>query len=434
MSASDKPALLGGPPVNDRPLPSYNTIGQEEKRAVMEVLDTGVLSGFVAAPIPEFHGGPKVRELEAAFCRKFGAKHAVAVNSATSGLYGMLMAMDVGPGDEVVVPPYTMHATASMVLQTGAVPVFADIEDETFGLDPVSVEANLTPYTKGILAVNLFGHPARLEALKDLADQRGLFLLEDNAQAPGALVEGRYTGTVGRAGVFSLNRHKTIQCGEGGVVITDDERVAAKMELVRNHGEAVVADLGITDIANTMGQNLRLGEMEAAVGICQLEKLDGLNAARVRLADRLTEGLADVPGLSPPLTRPNCSHVYYFYVMRYDASITGLSRDLFARAVTAEGYYLRSGYLRPLHLEPLFRQKICFGPGGFPFTANHRNQDLVYGPGLCPTCERLQDEEIVLTNLIYPPLTEADMDGFVAAVKKVLAAASDLRSMNGAAT
>lgn len=416
-----KPAILGGEPENKQIFPAYNTIGQEEKDAVIEVLESGELSGFVAAPIPEFNGGPKVKALESAFCEYFNVKHAVAVNSATSGIYCMLMAMGVGPGDEVITSPYTMHATASSILQCGAVPIFADIEEDTFGLDPSSVEKNITSNTKGVLAVNIFGHPAKLTELQAIAKKHNLWLLEDNAQCPAGLCEKNiYTGKAGKAGVFSFNRHKTMQSGEGGVVITDDDDVATKMRLVRNHGEAVVDAMGIDDIVNTIGQNLRMTEMEAAVALCQFRKLDSLNDERIKLANYLTEGLKDVPGIIPPICRNDCKHVYYFYVIKYDEEITGLSREKFVKAINAEGYYLREGYLRPIYLEPIFTKKICFGKDGFPFSANSRNDDLIYEKGLCPTCERLNDNEIMLTNIIYPPLTKDDMAGFVRSIKKVL--------------
>ena len=423
----NKPAILGGEPVNTKEFPPYNTIGDEEKMAVMEVLESGELSGFVAAAIPEFYGGPKVKALEQAFCDYFGSKHAVAVNSATSGIYCMLMAMGIGPGDEVITSPYTMHATASSILQCGAVPIFADIEEDTFGLNPASVEDNITDNTRGILAVNIFGHAAQLDNLQEIAERNNIWLLEDNAQSPGGYTEyNQYTGTVGKAGVFSFNRHKTMQSGEGGVVITDDDSVAQKMRLVRNHGEAVVDQMGIENIVNTIGQNLRMTEMEAAVALCQFHKLDELNASRIKLAERLTDGLCEITGITPPIVRDNCKHVYYFYVMKYDSTVTGLSRDKFVKAVNAEGYYIREGYLRPIYLEPMFINKLCFGKDGYPFTVNKRNNEIIYARGLCPVCERLNDAEVVLTNIIYPPLTEQDMDGFITAIKKVISYSAEI--------
>lgn len=420
MSNNETLALLGGLPVRSEPLPHYNTIGEAEKAEVMRVLDSGELSGFIAYDGKEFYGGPQVQALEKAFCDYFDSPYAVSVNSATSGLHVALASMDIGPGDEVIVPPYTMSASATCVLFTGAVPIFADIEDETFGLDPKEVEKNITPYTKGIVAVNLFGHPARLMELRELADKHGLFLIEDNAQAPAAKCDGEYTGTIGDAGVFSFNRHKTMQSGEGGMVLCKDEKRVLKMQLVRNHGEVVVGAKGVTDIVNTPGLNYRMSEMEAAVARHQFAKIDDLNAVRVKLADRITKNLEGVDGISAPIVRDNCTHAYYFYVMKYDEDVVGIPRKLFMEAVNAEGFTLRAGYVKPLYKEPLYKNKICFGKDGYPFTANPRNDEIEYKDGLCPVVERLNDEEIILTNIIYPPLTESDMDAFTDALKKVI--------------
>jgi len=423
-------ALLGGTPINTTPPPPYNTIGEEEKRAVMEVLDSGELSGFVASPGDAFWGGRKVRELEAVFCTYFDMPHALAVNSATSALHCAVAALGAGPGDEVIVTPYTMSASATAILMTGAVPVFADIDPDTFCLTPESVQAQITPYTKGIMAVNLFGHPADLPHLRRIADDHGLFLIEDNAQAPGAMCADRLAGTYGDASVFSFNRHKTMQSGEGGVMLARNEDIALRAALVRNHGEAVVGPMGIDNIVNTVGLNYRMTEMEAAVAVCQFAKLDALNARRVEMADRLTLGLSALPGITPPQTKAGCSHAYYFYVMKYDEDVTGIRRDLFVRAVAAEGVALRAGYVTPLYLEPVYQQRLCFGPDGFPFNANPRGEQLSYQLGICPVTERLQDRELMLTNIIYPPLGLDDMDVFVEACAKVLANGPALLAAN----
>ncbi len=427
--SKDTLALLGGTPVNDRPQPRYNTIGDAEKAAVMAVLDSGELSGFVAAPGDWFFGGQRVRALEEAFRSHFGVKHAVAVNSATSGLHAALMAMDLGPGDEVIVSPYTMHASATMIVMCGAVPIFADIEDETFCIDPGAVEALITPRTRGVVAVNIFGHPAALDPLRAICDRHGLFLLEDNAQAPDATYFGRKTATIGDAGVFSFNRHKTMQCGEGGVIITNDDRIARKAALFRNHGETVVEAWGETDLVNTLGVNYRMGEMEAAVAGVQFARLPELNAKRIALCDRLTANLASVPGITAPKVADGCSHVYYFYVMKYDERATGIPRDLFAKAFQAEGFPIRAGYLKPLYLEPMYQKKVGIGRHGFPWTANPSNAEISYARGICPTVERLQDSEILLTAYMHPPLTVDDMDRYAEAMRKVIANADALRAM-----
>lgn len=416
----DSLAILGGTPCTARPFQFNNSIGAEEKQAVMRVMENGELSGFIASPGEPFWGGEEVRGLQSEFKSHFGVEHALAFNSATSALHASVSAMGVGPGDEVITSPYTMSATATAILMTGAVPIFADIESDTFGLDPKSVQDRLSANTKGILAVNIFGHAARLDALREIADGAGLFLVEDNSQAPNAIFKGQKTGTIGDAGIFSFNRHKVMQSGEGGVLITNDKKIALKAALLRNHGECVVEAMGVEDIVNTVGLNYRMTELEAAVAREQFRKLPALNDARILLANRLSAGLSEIDAITPPHVSENSVHVYYMYCMRYDAKIAGIPRSLFVKAVESEGFFLRAGYIKPVYLEPLFQQKICFGADGFPFSANARNGELDYSPGLCPTCERLQDEELMMTPIIQPPQTERDIDLFVEACKKVL--------------
>ena len=218
-------ALLGGDPMKPNPLPKYNTIGKDEKKAVMKVLDTGELSGFIASNGKEFFGGTEVQSFEEEFSTFFSTKFSISANSATTALHSAICALGVEPGDEVIVPPYTMSASATCVLFAGGTPVFSDIDDEIFCIDPKFVEPLITKNTKGIVAVNLFGHPAKLFELRKLADKYGLFLLEDNAQDLG--IDKKFTGTIGDIGVFSFNRHKTIQSGEGGVAICNNESCIA---------------------------------------------------------------------------------------------------------------------------------------------------------------------------------------------------------------
>jgi len=420
MGDSETLALLGGQPLNRKPFQFNNSIGAEERRAVLEVLDRGELSGFIASPGEPFWGGVAVRELQRLFCEHYGVRHAVAVNSATSGLLCALSATGIGPGDEVITSPYTMSATSTVALMLGAVPVFADIEAESFGLDPASVEANITPHTRAIIAVNIFGHPARLRELRAIADRHGLYLIEDNAQAPDAMHQGAYAGTIGHLGVFSFNRHKVMQSGEGGVVVTNDDKLFEKAALMRNHGEAVVEAMGISDLVNTIGLNLRMTELEAAVAIEQFKKLPRLNAERLALADRLSQNLAAIDGITAPRTMQGDRHVYYLYAMKYDAARTGLPRDLFVKAMLAEGFFIRAGYLKPTYLYPAYQKRIAIGNKGFPFTANPRHQNLSYAEGLCPTCERLENSELMITGIMQPPQTLEDMDLYIEGMRKIL--------------
>ncbi|MBM3596226.1 MAG: hypothetical protein FJX31_10765, partial [Alphaproteobacteria bacterium] len=236
-----KLAVHGGPPAVDRPLSPDSTIGQDEFDAVRRVFQRGSLSGFYGSWGEEFLGGTEVKDFEKAWGERFNVPHVVSVNSATSGLFAAMGALGISPGDEVIVPPYTMSATVMAPLIYGGIPVFVDIEPETFCLDIDKVVAAITPRTKAIIAVNLFGHPARLRELAALARSRGIALVEDNSQGPLATEDGAFAGTVGDIGVFSLNYHKHIHTGEGGMCATRDAALALRLQAIRNHAENIVA-------------------------------------------------------------------------------------------------------------------------------------------------------------------------------------------------
>ncbi|MFZ5993904.1 MAG: DegT/DnrJ/EryC1/StrS family aminotransferase [Thermodesulfobacteriota bacterium] len=429
----EKLALLGGNPVRRNSYSVHTTmIDSSEEEEVLAVLRSGHLSGFSARPGERFLGGPNVRRLEKDFAEYFGVDYAISFNSATSGLHSAISAAQIGPGDEVIVPPTTMSATASCVLMQNAIPVFADIEDETFGLDPDSVEAAITPYTKAILTVNLFGHPSRLEELKSIADRHNLLLIEDNAQSPGAKCDGRLAGTFGEMGVQSLNYHKTIQTGEGGVVLTNSKRTAEHLHLVRNHGEVVVGhsdQYSDIDLTNLLGWNYRLSEIQAAIGIHQLRKLDGLNELRIRLADLLSEELRDYDFLASPIVRPNCSHVYYLYPLRFFRERIGISREIFVKAMIAEGISISQGYVRPIYLEPMYQKRIAYGTRGCPFRCPWYKGMTSYETGLCPTAERLHFQEIIVTDICKYPNTKKEVEEFVYAVQKISHNLFELRKL-----
>lgn len=412
-------AIDGGSPIRRRPFPEYRTIGEEEKRAVMAVLDSGVLSQFVGVWGPDFYGGPRVRALETAWAEYFGARHAVSMNSATSGLYAAVGAAGVGPGDEVIVSPYTMSASAAAALVYGAIPVFADIEPATFCLDPASVRALITSRTKAIIAVDLFGHPAAWDELRQLVRGTDIVLIEDAAQAPGARDRGRWAGTLGDIGVYSLNYHKTIHSGEGGVVVTDDSRLAERLQLIRNHGEAVVKAKGETDLVNLVGFNYRMTEIEAAIALEQLKKLEDLVVPRVRAADYLTAKLAGAPGITPPAVRPDVRHGYYVYALKFDAAAAGMSRGRFAEALRAEGIPVNVGYVEPLYRQPMYRAGIAFGAAGFPFRQAGRER-VEYPDGLCPVAERMHEQELLYFTVCHAQIEKADLDDVVAGIAKVL--------------
>ncbi len=401
-------------------LPKYNTIGKQEIDAVNQILRKGEISGFVASAGSAFHGGNWVKKLEKLFCKKFNTKYAISVNSATSGLYAALMAQKLEPGDEVITSPYTMHATASSILQCNAIPIFADIEDKTFGIDPKAVEKKITKKTKGILCVNIFGHTCNLDDLRRIANKYKLFLIEDNSQAPGAKdKKGNFAGTIGDASIISLNRHKTIQSGEGGVILTNNKKIYDSCCLVRNHGEAVVRSYKIKDIRNTIGQNLRLTEIQAAIGYYQLKKLDKLNRERIRRANYLNKLFKDTSCLVTPFKYKKSKHVYYFYVMKFNANNSKISRNELVKKVNKLGYNLRAGYIDPIYLEPIFQKQICFGSNHFPFSLNKRINKNYYKKGLCPNCENI-NSKVLLTNMLNPEIPMKELKKFANVVIKLV--------------
>jgi len=419
-------AIDGGWPVLGEPLPPDTTIGAPELAAVQRVFERGSLSGFYGTWGDEFLGGTEVKAFEAAWAERFDVPYAVSVNSATSGLNAAMGALGIGPGDEVIVPPYTMSATAMAPLVYGGIPVFADVDADTFCLDVASVRANLTPKTKAIIVVNIMGHPGPLAELMALAAEHGLKVVEDNAQGPLATENGRYAGTIADIGVFSLNYHKHIHTGEGGMCVTRDPELALRMQAIRNHAENILEPAGIADPANMLGFNYRMTEMSAAVGLAQLDRIEEEVSRRQRLAERLSEGVQGLEGLTPPMVRAGCRHVYYIWGLKVDAAALGVSRAAFSKALAAEGFPHFTGYVRPLYLLPMFQKRIAIGSDGWPFSLSNRT----YPKGLCPVAERLYEDEMICFETCAFRVDDAAADKLVEAVRKVHAGRHKLAELD----
>ena len=404
MSSISQPrlAVFGGPKAVPLEFKPYVSVGPREAAAVQRVMQSGTLSAFYGLWCDQFFGGPEVKAFEKAWSERFGVRNTVSVNSATSGLIAAMGAVGVTPGSEVIVPPYTMSATAVAPLFYGGIPVFVDNEPDTFNLDIAAVRKAITPKTKAILAVNLFGHPAHLKELRALADANGIKLVEDNAQSVLTKEHGRYAGTIGHIGVFSLNYHKHIHTGEGGMCTTDDDDLARRMQMIRNHAENSVEPLGYDDPTNLVGQNYRMSELHAAIGIEQLAQIDEHVGKRQKIGQRLSEAASGLEGLTPPLVREGCSHAYYVWSMKLDAAKLGVSRTVFAKALEAEGFPVSTGYVAPLYLLPLFQKRIAFGT--FPFNLTERT----YEKGMCPVTERMHYDELVCYE---PCVSDVDDDG-----------------------
>lgn len=344
------------------PLAPYNSLGMLksiELKNAEDVLRNRPLSGYLGG---ERHGGYWVERLEEEWCQTFDCNHAVAVNSATSGLLAACVAADIYAGDTVATTPFTMSATAAAPAFLGAKVEFADIDLSTYCIDPEKIDNE----PRAIIATNLFGHPAPLGRLWN----KKTFLIEDNAQAPFAMEGGRYTGTIGNVGVFSLNVHKHFQCGEGGICVTPNNTIADRMRMFRNHGEMSGRGIGL---------NLRMTEVTAAIACAQLARGKALVQQRVEIAEAILDQISNVPGLFLPITKPGCRHVYYCLAFYVDSF-----RDWFVDALVAEGVPLQKGYVKPLYHLPAFRQSF----------------------GSCPNAEKAHSHIAIYENCAWTPTSE----------------------------
>ena len=317
------------------------SVGDLEREAILACFDDGQLSG----------NSPIVGRFEAAFAAHLGVEHAIAVSSGTAALQVVMAALDLQPGDEVVVPSFSFAPCADMVVRAGGVPVFADCEAETFNAGPAEVEAVLTPATRAVLAVHMYGHPCDLEGLQALCDERALVLIEDSAQGLGASVGDKAVGGFGAWACFSFYANKLLTTGEGGMVVTSDASRAARIRSLRNHGIAKGPAYWHTEC----GYNVRMPALCAALGLAQLDRIEGFLALRAQQARVYRDRLAEVRGLQLARTRPWCSrHAHWAHTVvvderQFGVDGSGLARHLSDRAIGTRGFYT------PLHLHPAYR-------------------------------------------------------------------------------
>lgn len=408
----EKLAINGGKKVREKDFGYIAPIGNEEFDAVTEVLKSKRLSGFYR----DFRGGDRVQKFEDDFARYIGTKHAIAVNSGTSALHVAIGGFGIGPGDEVIVPPYTFTATASSILMNNAIPVFADIDSGTYCINTQKIRAAITRKTKAIIPVHMYGKVVDMDEIMAIAEEYGLKIIEDACQAPGCVYKKRRVGSIGHAGVFSFVETKNIVIGEGGMVTTDDDDVAQRCRLIRNHGEVWTKGKPRQYLSNLLGYNFRMTEIEAALGIEQLKKLEYLNSIRQKNAAFLEKGLKEFKAIKIPAYHDG--EIAHVFPMLFDEKTAGISKERFMEAVNAEGVPLVPGYPHPLYKNPIFQEKIAYGDAGCPYACSFYGQEIDYKTVRCEAGEDICRRVMCLQQIHYPYGIE-DMKDIVKVFSKV---------------
>ena len=324
-------------------------IGDRERELVDEVLRSRQLSL-----------GPTVTRFEQMWADRLGTKHAVACSSGTAGLHCCLHALGIGPGDEVITSSFSFVASANVILYTGATPVFAEVDPLTFNMDPAAVEAAITPRTKAILIVDIFGYPAEVPALVEIAERHGLGIVEDACQSIDGDYNGKKLGTFGHPAVYGFYANKQLTTAEGGVILTDSDELYVQLKSLTNQGRS---DDGAWLVHSRLGFNYRLSDVHAAIGIAQIERLDWMQDARARIAGMYQERMARIDGVTPMYEGPQ-RRSWFVYAPRLDAD---LDRDRIIGRLEAEGVSAKP-YLPCIHLQPYYREAHGHAPGELPIT------------------------------------------------------------------
>lgn len=408
---SEKLAMLGGRPVRTAPWPKWPLFSEQDVADVGAVLRDGRLTSIT---------GPKVKEFEEAFAAKFAARFALATCNGVTAIHLALAALGIGPGDEVIVPAHTFIGTAVPVLMANAIPVFVDVDLDTFNIDAGQIEAAITDRTKAIVPVHLNGLAADMDAIMSLARKHKLFVMEDACQSHGGLYKGRVTGTMGQIGCFSFFEDKVITTGEGGMLITDDPQLYEKARCLRSYGEELVTSIGERKYEHVaLGFNYRMGALNAALGLNQLTRLEDMVEKRNRNARYLREQLQGVAGILPPKEVPGCRHAYYKFVSRIDREVLDVDALTAVEAIKAEGVAATPRYPTPLPLQKVFREKIGYGGTDCPYSCHMYGREPAFLKGSWPVAERIGREAFVL--LVHPSIEEPDLDDAAQAVRKLAA-------------
>ena len=452
-------AILGGEPLRISPFASTPMIDNDELNLVNQLMRKGQFSKFVGSPLPgseellhkkssdleirnispNILGGEYVRKFEAEWSKITKADYCISVNSATSGLTTALLALGLDPGSEVITTPFSFSATCAAIVAANCVPIFCDIDPDTFCLSPKELKKIITNKTKCVMTVHWCGNAGDLCQIKTICDENNIFLVEDAAQAPSSFYKcskqcnnscknfesPRAIGTFGDIGVFSFNEPKNIMSGEGGLIVTNNEKIAAKCRLIRNHGEALVSDnYKDEELVNIIGYNFRMTELHAAIAYIQTKKHEKINKIRKENYIYLRNGIND--SFSDYLIPQDVTHIDSFFA--YTASFKWVSkkihRNIIAMALMAEGIPVFKGYHRLMCDHPMFKRKIAFGRNNFPWT-NHK---VNYNNSEVPNARRLVDSQFLgFLQMGYPNKKE-DMDDIINAFQKIISNIDKLKN------
>jgi dTDP-4-amino-4,6-dideoxygalactose transaminase len=342
-----------------------------------------------------------------------GCRFAVTFNSASSALHAAVVAVGVKPGEEVIVPPTTFTSTATCALMHNAIPVFCDVKNDTYCINPEKLSGVQSQLSKAIIPVHLFGHPCDMDEIVHFAKSNNLRIIEDCAQAPGAEYKGKKVGTIGDCGIFSFQESKNIMTGEGGMLITNNEEIANIARMVRNHGEVILPTMTKrTYHTEFLGWGYRMTELEAALGVAQLSKLNYLNNERIKLGKFLEQEINKIDGLQH-VKYSFVKHVYWMFGFSFNEDKIGIPRNLFCDALKAEGIPCSPGYVEPLYLNPLYQEKRAFAFKHYTGKAN-------YQKGICPVAENLHEKQLINTIICRPPAKIDDMQDVIDAIKKII--------------
>jgi dTDP-4-amino-4,6-dideoxygalactose transaminase len=425
-----KLAIHGGPPTVPQGLKKpWPEITAEDREAVLAVLERRILAGV---------HGPETTALEQEWAEFTGSRYALSFNSGTAALHSALFAAGVGPGDEVITSAFSFSGSFQPILQQNAIPVFVDIDPNTYNIDASRIEAKISDRTKALMPVHIHGLPADMDRVMALAEKHDLIVIEDACQAHGATYQGQIAGTIGAMGCFSLNVTKNLSGGEGGFLITDDEAVAERAKMMRTFGERVGEEKEKIRpyYSHVIGWNYRTQELPAAFARSQLRRMPHYNAIAQRNGRYLSQELGKIEGLIPPYVPPDRTTIYHKYRIRFDLEALGLTtptvnlRDRLLEALEAEGVEVTLWHVTPLTSFPIF-QKLDEGYGqGCPWSCPFYGREIQYKPEQYPEAIRLLETSLVVNSEPYPIYIQDMelMEYYVAAFQKVFRSLDELLS------